>query len=938
MANSSLSILLPLLGVTFWLVLRRKRVNRLYPPGPPSWPIIGNLSRLPAKHPWISFTQWKETYGSMLYFRGLGVSILVLNDVKLVTELFEKRPGIYSNRPRFTVAGDLLGIDESMPLRLHDRGWKLQRKLARTAMSPDAVKQYHPLLEDIAALLSESLRETPEAFGVHIRLFVLPSFFMHYLTTVDNEVTPFSLPDRSLTVDKVRGASRRGSEGDFEGHKSRQTVQSVKKQIAEGRTLPSLAHNLLANEGGKEFTTRREYEDAVKWLTAGVESTTALVSTTLLALAMNPDKQERAQKEIDDVIGSNRLPTLDDKDSLPYVGALIKESMRWHPPIPLSLGRQTSHDDICEGYFIPAGTIVLPNIWAIARDGGGKYPSEEFVPERFLDVDPPKDPSSYAFGCGRRICPAIQFVERSTFIFVASILAAFNTCPKVDNNGNPIPYDAQFSSSLVSYVSVGPTIQVLVIYPSNSTVGQSALLVMTMNKDFLVIGALSVAACLLWFCERSSQRKYPPGPPGWPFVGNLLKLPKIQPWHLLTEWKHAYGNIFRLHGLGISIVVLGDMKVIKELLDTRGSTYSHRPVLTVAGDLLDLNKSFALQPYNDDWKLRRKLARVALSPGAIKRYHPLQEDIAALLNEALLDTPESAAGRLILSITYGIPISSLDDEFIALSEEAMSAISRVTVPGTYLADMFSSLKCLHAWVFRDQVKRDKTVIQDFVNRPFHHVQKQMTFSVVLTLILALTLYPEKQVRAHAEIDATVGTGRLPTLDDKGSLPYVEALIKESIRWHPAVPLSLARRSAQDDVYAGHFIPEGAIVIPNIWAIARDCNDQYSPSQFIPERFLDENAPIDPADYSFGFGRRICPGKHLAENSVFLFVASILAAFEISAETDLEGNPIPLVADFSSGVVSSPNPFKCKISPRSADRSSQVRDRAGAASHYLHPGT
>lgn len=172
MANSSLSIILPLLGVACWLMLGSKRFNRLYPPGPPSWPLIGNLFRLTAKHPWLRFTEWKETYGRLVYLHGLGVSILVLNDVELVAELFEKRPGIYSDRPRFTVAGDLLELDKLMPLRMHDHGWKLQRKLSRTAMSLDAVKKYHPLLEDIAALLGESLREDPEAFGHHTRLAV----------------------------------------------------------------------------------------------------------------------------------------------------------------------------------------------------------------------------------------------------------------------------------------------------------------------------------------------------------------------------------------------------------------------------------------------------------------------------------------------------------------------------------------------------------------------------------------------------------------------------------------------------------------------------------------------------------------------------------------------------------------------------------------------
>ncbi|KAF4597561.1 hypothetical protein EYR40_008023 [Pleurotus pulmonarius] len=410
------SIILSLLGVAVWLLTKNRHSNRHYLPGPPSWPFIGNLLRLPGQHPWLRLTEWKEIYGKTVYLHGLGgTSILFLNNVNLVVELFEKRASIYSERPRFTVAGDLLGLDKIMPLRMHDHGWKLQRKLARIAMSLDAVKQYHPLLEDIAALLGESLRENPGTSTHHIRLatsrVILSVTYGIPVATSDNE--------------------------------------------AKGNAPPSLAQQLLADEGDKEFASREEYENTVKWLTgslylAGVDTVNALVLTTLLAMAMNPDKQTCAQAEIDAVVGTHQLPALGDKGSLPYVEAVIKEAMRWYPSVPLSLGRRTAQDDIFEGHVIPAGTNVFPNIWAITRDCAGKYPPEVFMPERFLDENPPVDPNSYAFGFGRRICPGKQLAEHSVFIVIASILAAFSISPETDSSGKPIPYDPQFSSGLIS--------------------------------------------------------------------------------------------------------------------------------------------------------------------------------------------------------------------------------------------------------------------------------------------------------------------------------------------------------------------------------------------------------------------------------------------------------------------------------------------------------
>jgi cytochrome P450 len=156
-------------------------------------------------------------------------------------------------------------------------------------------------------------------------------------------------------------------------------------------------------------------------------------------------------------------------------------------------------------------------------------------------------------------------------------------------------------------------------------------------------------------------------------------------------------------------------------------------------------------------------------------------------------------------------------------------------------------------------------------------------------MMAMALYPEKQHRAQVEIDGIIGTERLPTISDLPNLPYVNAVVKETMRWHPALPLGIARRTSKDTVYEGYFIPKGwsyqlipiylqltqkkdTIVIPNIWyayssilpcldikpqirAVAFEPNKKCDPEVFIPERFLGGVECPDPASWAFGFGRR-----------------------------------------------------------------------------------
>jgi cytochrome P450 len=171
--------------------------------------------------------------------------------------------------------------------------------------------------------------------------------------------------------------------------------------------------------------------------------------------------------------------------------------------------------------------------------------------------------------------------------------------------------------------------------------------------------------------------------------------------------------------------------------------------------------------------------------------------------------------------------------------------------------------------------------------------------------LAMIAYPETQVRAQAELDAVVGRDRLPTFADYPHLPYVRAMVKEILRWKTVAPLGLPHRLTEDDWYEGMFIPKGTICIPNIWLMNRD-PEVYgeNAAQFDPARHLDANGNIasalpstkDEGHVSYGFGRRECPGRHVANNSLFINMAIILWAMKIERKKDASGQSLPLDVD------------------------------------------
>ncbi|KAF7365937.1 Cytochrome p450 [Mycena venus] len=167
-----------------------------------------------------------------------------------------------------------------------------------------------------------------------------------------------------------------------------------------------------------------------------------------------------------------------------------------------------------------------------------------------------------------------------------------------------------------------------------------------------------------------------------------------------------------------------------------------------------------------------------------------------------------------------------------------------------------------------------------------------TVSVLNSFILAMTLYPEIQEKAQAAVDHAVGQGRLPDFND--SIPYLDAVLREVLRWRPVVPLAIPHAVTEDDVYNGYYIPRGAVVLGNSWAVLHDEAIYGSTAgEFIPERWLNKDGEINTAmrepSAAFGFGRRSCPGREMAQWSVWICAASILAAFTISKSVDEKGS-------------------------------------------------
>lgn len=496
-----------------------------------------------------------------------------------------------------------------------------------------------------------------------------------------------------------------------------------------------------------------------------------------------------------------------------------------------------------------------------------------------------------------------------------------------------------------------------------------------------ILAAIALLLMYRWsFSRKLTGLPLPPGPKSLPFLGNVGDIDIARPWRTYSEWKEKYGPIVSCRLIGQTVIIINSEIIARQLLDQRSAIYSDRPAGPVP-KLFGIDFITAFLPYGDTLRLHRRLFHQALRPDAADSYRDLYLDKARQLLSNLLDSPKAFEKHLflytasiIMSVTYGHDKVCWDAPPIKSVAELVELINVGLPPErSAILTAFPILTRLPAWFpgasFQRIAQRTRRLALESMDEPFEYVKRNMvtgnapkslvsdllteldegkeafpeqavkhialtvfvagfdtSSSTLSSFILAMVLHPEAQRLAQQEIDAVVGVDRLPDFYDRPSLKYVEAVFRETIRWHIVAPLGLPHATSSDDVFGGYFIPKGSLILPNIWDMSREGHDD--PDAFKPERHFASDGTLLPdtiaAKPMWGFGRRGCPGRFIAEAALWNAVVHLLAAFQMTKAKDGAGKEIEVKEEFTSGVVRRPLPFQCSFVLRSTDREKAIR--------------
>ncbi|KAG2119197.1 cytochrome P450 [Suillus clintonianus] len=452
----------------------------------------------------------------------------------------------------------------------------------------------------------------------------------------------------------------------------------------------------------------------------------------------------------------------------------------------------------------------------------------------------------------------------------------------------------------------------------------------------VVVGLIARA----YLPKSESGLPLPPSPPTWRLLGHFI--PPRKTFLTVAEWIDEHGPLVTIRFGTEKIVIIGRHSAVVDIMEKQGGSLADRPRLVAAGEILSGGLSIIFTPAGSMWRRMRRALHTHLQPKAAEEYQPLQMSHAKNMVLDILEDPANFynhaatfAAATVMKVAYGktTPASATDPE-VRQAQEHFQILRTTLRPGAYLADFIPWLKYL-PWYAQDLKRRfekDKQIHTDQLNRVKRQIQSnadvgpsfmrymlentelhgltetEMAFlaggffaagfdtttMAICTVLMAAACFPDEQAKVQAEIDAVVGGHRVPTFADEESLPNLHAFISEALRWRPLVPSGLAHRTTKEVVWAkknhlahqrNYCIPAGTTVVGHHWSISRDPDVFPEPHAFKPQRWIDDQGRLrdDLKFFVFGFGRRICPGQHVATRSVFITSLLNLWAFHLTLD-------------------------------------------------------
>ncbi|XP_072974341.1 cytochrome P450 76M5-like [Typha angustifolia] len=448
----------------------------------------------------------------------------------------------------------------------------------------------------------------------------------------------------------------------------------------------------------------------------------------------------------------------------------------------------------------------------------------------------------------------------------------------------------------------------------------------------LVISLLYLLLSLL----KRRPSTLPPGPTALPILGNLFDLDSSLLHRSLARLAKTHGPVLTLK-LGLTTtIVISSRNSAREALQKKDRAISARWVPDVAHVIGHSERSIVWLPTsNPSWKQLRSISATylfsqrSLEVSRHLRHQKVRElvDYVRLRTGRTIDVGYVVYGTMINLLSnalFSVDVVDLNNESSQGFRELISGL--VEVSGTpNISDIFPFLSALDLQGMRRRcaamLKKFYKAIDDIIEERMRsskcgvekfrgdfldsllqrHAKSELSRQEIVSLLAdlfaagtdtssitiqwamaELLRHPNVLSRARSEMQELVGSKQL-TESDIPRLPYLQAVVKEVMRLHPAGPLLLPHMVAESDVeLCGYHLPRGARVLVNAWAVMRDPEVWPDPEAFKPERFLDPDSDLQGRDFGFlpfGSGRRSCPGAPMATRMVPLVLGSLLHKFD-----------------------------------------------------------